>query len=163
MNGTARVMILGDSPYRVETWPKSIQVDLAHLICGEPLGFGIARQVFVLGTDPTKVVKVEIAAGSFQNVIEWQTWNDLRETQYAKYLAPCHHISPCGIVLIQSRVGPLTARHERQPLPSFLTDFKRSNYGVLDRRVVCCDYGTNLLLNHGAFASRMRKPKWRDG
>lgn len=143
-------------------WPKSVQVDFADLFCGEKLGNGIGRQVYVLATDATKVIKVETSSQSFQNVIEWETWNDLKGTDYAAFLAPCHFISPCGIVLIQSRVEKLTPQREKVRLPSFLTDFKRSNYGLLKNRVVCCDYGTNLLASHGAFASRLRKPDWWD-
>lgn len=136
--------------------------DFARLFCDKSLGYGAGREVFVLGTDETRVVKVEAEAASFQNVLEWQTWQDLKETKYGKFLAPCHLISPCGIVLIQSRVTPLTPELEKVRLPSFLTDFKRSNYGVLDGRVVCCDYGLNLLLTDGAFASKLVKPEWWD-
>lgn len=144
----------------ISDWPPSVWQDFAQMFCGDTLGRGIGRQVYSLTTDPTKVVKVEMASESFQNAIEWETWKNLCDTKYAKYLAPCHWISPCGIVLIQTRVEPLRPEHENVRLPDFLSDFKRSNYGVLDGRVVCCDYGTNLLLNHGAYASKNRKPEW---
>lgn len=139
----------------------NVLVDFSALFCGDLLSeAGISRRVFVLATDPTKVVKVEEYAGRFQNVIEWETWQQLRETKYAAYLAPCHFISPCGIVLIQERVSPLPPEREHEKLPDFLTDFKRQNYGLLDGRVVCCDYGTSVAINHGAFASKLRKPEW---
>lgn len=143
-------------------WTPAVYRDFASLFCGAPLGEGIGRETYVLATDPAKVVKIERGAGSFQNVLEWETWNELSETKYARYLAPCHWISPSGIVLVQTRVAPLTPEYEDVRLPEFLCDFKRSNYGVLDGRVVCCDYGTNLLINHGAYASKRRKPDWWD-
>lgn len=144
--------------------------DLAGLFLGEMLGSGVGRTVYVLATDPSKVVKFETTAGSFQNVIEWQTWNDLQGTRVARYLAPCHWISPCGIVLVQSRVQTLPTLEaeacgggrslRKVQLPEFLTDLKRENYGLLDGRVVACDYGSNLAINHGACASKLRTPTW---
>lgn len=153
---------MGAPPSVASDWSLTVLSDFARLFCGDRLGEGIGREVYALATDPSKVVKVERGEGSFQNVIEWETWGDLKGTRHAKHLAPCHWISPCGIVLIQTRVQPLTPEHEKARLPSFLCDFKRTNYGVLNGRVVCCDYGTNLLLNHGAFASKLAKPRWWD-
>lgn len=148
----------------------SVLRDVAGLFLGDVLGSGIGRTVYVLATDPSKVVKIEDTAGSFQNVIEWETWKDLQGTRFARYLAPCHWISPCGIALVQSRVQtlpPLDAdaiggrkQLENLRLPEFLTDLKRENYGFLEGRVVACDYGSNLAINHGACASKMRKPSW---
>ena len=142
--------------------PPSVWADFVACFRGELLGAGIAREVYALRTDPSKVVKIEMADRSFQNALEWSTWRQLRETKYAKYLAPCHWISPCGIVLIQERARPLMPEHERVRLPSFLTDTKRANYGVINGRVVAVDYGTNLAISDGAFASKLRKPDWWD-
>lgn len=136
--------------------------DFGHLFCGEKLGGGIGRQVFVLAIDPTRVVKIETASASFQNIIEWETWKELKETPHAKWLAPCWHISPCGIVLIMDRTTPMRPGDEPKQMPEWLSDFKRSNYGALGGRVVCHDYGLNLLLNHGAFAGKMKRPQWWD-
>lgn len=148
------------------TFPLSTGVmrDLIRFVCEAKLGEGVARTVYVLGTDTTKVIKIENDAGSFQNVAEWQLWNEARGTKYERFLAPCHCISPSGSVLVMSRVSPLPPdddpRMRRLKLPSFLTDFKRENYGLLKGRVVCCDYGSHLATNHGAFGSKMRVPKW---
>lgn len=138
----------------------SIKNDFLSLFCGELLGRGIGRLVYAHASAPDYVIKVEEASRSFQNAVEWETWSALKDTRYARWLAPCHQISPCGIVLIMSRTKPLG----RDPLrmPDFLTDFKRTNYGLLDGRPVCHDYGLSNLLNHGAFASKMKKPEWWD-
>lgn len=137
-----------------------VKSDLIHLFCGECLGSGIGRDTFVFGIDDTKVIKIEERAGSFQNVIEWETWESVQGTPGAKWLAPCRFISDSGSVLIMERTTPLgvlTAAKLPKRLPDWLTDHKFANYGLLKDRFVCHDYGTNLLLNHGAFDRKMRE------
>lgn len=131
-------------------------LDLARVICGNELGSGIARTAFVCRIDPTKVVKIENAAGSFQNVKEWEIWQALRWSDQKKWLAPCVEISPCGMVLIQARTE--TPPRSRMPkrVPRWMTDFKRENWGLYQGRVVCHDYGVNV----GEFTARMRTPDW---
>ena len=92
----------------------------------------------------------------------WETWGDLADTEHAKWLAPCRYISECGIVLIQDRVTPMRPNRKRRKLPQWLTDLTTDNYGVIGDQVVACDYGLNLLINHGAFAGALRYPKWQD-
>jgi hypothetical protein len=140
--------------------PLLIKNDFLSMLCGKVLGQGVSRVVYEHKHDPALVIKVELASGSFQNAIEWETWRALKSTRYSRWLAPCHHISPCGQVLIMSRTRPLGADPKR--MPTWLADFKRTNYGMLYGRPVCHDYGTNLLLNHGAFGGSMRTPKWWD-
>ncbi|KAA1057165.1 hypothetical protein [Azospirillum argentinense] len=141
-------------------WAQSVKNDFIDLFCGKFLGAGIGRQVYELATDPTKVVKVEMASRSFQNAMEWETWDRVKDTPWAKWFAPCHSISPCGIVLIQSRTKPFEA--DPDELPEFFTDLKRTNYGVIDGQVVAHDYGFSLLIERGLKRVRMRKPEWWD-
>ena len=147
---------------RFSDWSASVTTDFLRLFCGDLIGEGVGREVYEYAMDPTKVIKVETTARSFQNVIEWETWRDLEGTEYAKWLAPCRQISDCGIVLIQDRVEPMRANHKRRKLPSWLTDFKTDNYGVIRDQVVACDYGMNLLINNGAFSGSLQYPNWRD-
>lgn len=150
---------MSDYDEAVSDWSDSVARDFVRLFCGKLLGNGMSRQVFVLETDPTKVVKVEAYGGYFQNVREWEAWKDLGHTKYGKYIAPCVSISPNGSVLVQERVEPITPDELRAArLPSFLCDFKATNYGRYKGRIVCCDYGTNLLHYVGAEASKLRKP-----
>lgn len=154
----------------IDSLSASVLRDLAGLLLGEQLGSGVGRTVYVHALDETKVVKVEDNARSFQNIIEWQTWHDAKGTPLEPYLAPCHAISPCGILLIMSRVQPLPSLEEEKrggldslrgvKLPSVLTDLKRENYGYLKGRIVACDYGSNLAINHAACGSKLRTPKW---
>lgn len=136
--------------------------DFGYLFCGERLGQGIGREVFVLATDPTKVVKIETQAQSFQNILEWEAWHAAKDGPTAKWLAPCHFISPSGIVLIMDRTQPLRRGEEPDRMPVWLTDFKRTNYGLLNGRVVCHDYGTARALDRGIASKAMKSVKWWD-
>lgn len=131
--------------------------EVFHMLCGDLIGQGVARRVYQSNLAEDEVVKIESSAGSFQNVLEWETWRDVRETPWARFFAPCVAISPCGVALIQKR----TKRPATYPdwMPAFFTDFKRSNYGMLGHEFVCHDYGTNLLMQTG-LTKRLRKVKW---
>jgi hypothetical protein len=130
--------------------------DFFHAFVGRRLGEGIGREVFEFIPDRSKVVKLETVTGSFQNIIEWETWHNLA-AKHRKWLAPCRFISPCGIVLLMDRTEPLRPGDIPARIPEWLSDLKRENYGILDGKFVCHDYGTNLLLNHGAFAGKLVK------
>lgn len=131
--------------------------DAFHMLCGDEIGSGIGRRVFTCDLIPDCVVKIEENGGSFQNVVEWETWLRVKGTEHAKWFAPCRWIAPNGTVLVMER----TQRPGRYPekMPVFLTDFKRTNYGMLKGRLVCHDYGTHLMFEHG-MSKRMRKADW---
>lgn len=134
--------------------------DFFHMICGKKLGSGIARTVYENNFDKTGVVvKIEDVTQSFQNVIEWETWQRVKDTEFARWFAPCVGISPCGIVLVMARTMPATKFPDK--LPVYLTDTKRTNYGIYKGRLVCHDYGTHLLMERG-MTKRMRKANWWD-
>lgn len=128
-----------------------------RLFCDEEIGSGIGRRVFSSAVLPQSVIKCEEGAASFQNVIEWETWQRVRETPFAHWFAPCEWISPSGAVLVMARTKPPTRLPKEVPV--FLTDLKKSNYGIYKGRLVCHDYGTNLLFEHG-MTKRMKKADW---
>lgn len=143
-----------------ENFASPVQSDVFRMLCGEHIGGGAAREVYVCAYDPDLVVKIENASGSFQNVAEWQLWWDAQHIQHsAEWLAPCVSISPCGIVLIQRRTKP--AKRYPEKLPVWLTDTKRTNYGMIGKRFVCHDYGVHLMCNSG-LSKRTRKVEWWD-
>lgn len=132
--------------------------ELFRLICGDLIGSGVGRSVYTNTLDSDLVIKFEENAGSFQNVMEWQTWEIVKDTQFAKWFAPCIAISPCGTVLVQKK----TTRADKYPaeLPAFLCDIKKSNYGVLKNGdFVCHDYGFHMLMEKG-MSKRMQKVSW---
>lgn len=131
------------------------------LLAGQQLGVGMSRKVYVCDLDREWVLKVEDDAGRFQNVMEWETWQAVKGTQFEKWFAPCHHISPSGSVLVMARTTPAVPAKYPKRMPVFLSDFKRSNYGLYKGRIVCHDYGTNLLMDWGK-TTRLRAAHWSD-
>lgn len=139
----------------------SMSRDLFALICGDLIGFGAARSVFIHALDTTCVVKFEHSSQWFQNVIEWETWHIVKRGKHEKWFAPCMSISPCGMILVQRRTTPLEHKDYPRKLPVYLTDWKYSNYGKLDGKFVCHDYGFPNLLGNGLLPGSL-KVNWRD-
>lgn len=138
---------------------KAVYYDCFNMICGAKLGHGIHRAVFECKVRKDLVVKVESDDYRyFANVMEMKFWSDNQYCkEIAKWLAPCEFLSPDGRLLLQRRAQPIVDESQLpKMLPSFLTDLKMSNFGILDGRVVCVDYALNI-----ANASmRMRKADW---
>jgi hypothetical protein len=135
---------------------------LWHMIVGKAIcnGTGASRSVYEVAGQPHLVLKVESAAKSFCNNLEWELWKEVKGTAYAKWFAPCHHISDNGALLVMSRTQPLAYDAYPRRMPVFFDDFKRENYGLLDGRVVAHDYGLLFsLLRHG-LSRRMKAVDW---
>lgn len=140
-------------------FPGVIARDLFGLVAGDEIGYGISRRVYVYGPSPNMVIKFEAGSKSFQNVMEWQAWDDIQDTPYKKWFAPCYMISPCGTVLIQKRTEKMGKKQYPAKMPTFFTDFKYNNYGLYKNRIVCHDYGYNRLMDKG-LSKRMIKADW---
>lgn len=123
--------------------------EIFNSTCGVLLGDGMSRKVVSMKYSDDYVLKIEEGEHCFQNVIEWETWKTVQFTEFAKYFAPCKEISGDGRVLVMARTTLPSRRQYPERLPKFLTDFKFANYGVYRKRVVCHDYGTNLLQTVG--------------
>lgn len=134
--------------------------ELMDTFCGKKLGSGIGREVYENRMDPETVIKFEVGSFSFQNAMEWAVWNDLSyHKPSAKWLAPCVSISPCGLILIQKRTYPIPPKLLPTQIPSWATDEKPENWGLLDGKPVMHDYGYNMLISKGATV-RLKKPHW---
>lgn len=137
--------------------------DLVSLVAGDPLGGGISRKVYVFEPDPSLVIKFEDSGRSFQNVAEYQLWQDLLHTPFAKWFAPVVQISYCGSVLLMKRTEPMQRDQYPDKVPSAFMDRKRSNFGMLDGRLVCHDYGVNAsTMAVNAMNNRLIKADWWD-
>lgn len=128
---------------------KNILADLGKLFIGERLGAGVGREVYVNLMDEDTVIKYE--PEGFQNIKEWEMWQEVEMTKYAKWFAPCITISPNGIFLVQKRTyKPLKVDYPEK-VPSFFMDKKYDNYGVIIekgiKKFVCHDYGSFSLIN----------------
>lgn len=143
----------------VDDLSASILRDWMLTACGKKLGGGIGRHVFVYDLNPRFVIKVEDSG--FQNVIEWEMWQTVKETPYAKWFAPCRSISPLGTVLLMDRTLPAPRKAYPRRMPVFLGDYKYSNYGLLNDRLVCHDYGSSIIASNG-LGKAMRKANWWD-
>lgn len=141
------------------------------LLCDQQIGYGMSRRVFSSKLLPDCVIKVEDGAERFQNIIEWETWQRIKNTEHSRWFARCRWISPNGVILIMERTRPAAPSEFPARMPAYLCDFKRTNYGMApsqDRHgkpgkewFVCHDYGTNLLFENG-MTKRMRKAEWWD-
>jgi len=128
--------------------------EFAYLMTGDQLGNGMSRVVVEHPFDASKVIKIENSANHFQNVMEWQIWDQYRFCkEVSRWLAPCHAISHSGTFLIMEKARDLLPQEKPKQLPTFLTDHKLANYGMIGKRVVCRDYGT---CNFGV-QTRLRK------
>lgn len=132
--------------------------DAMNMLLGAPLGNGSSRRVYVNDLNPSQVVKVEQDAEAFQNVMEWQIWQEAQRSKIADWFAPCRFISPDGRLLVMDRTTQPGAFPER--VPAIFTDLKYTNFGHIGKRFVCHDYGT-LLLARG-LNTRLKKANWWD-
>lgn len=145
----------------------TVRNDFMGMFLGEIIGSGSCRKVYTLQRQPHLVVKVENRSHSFQNIAEWQLWEDLKGTEFAKWLAPCRVISACGSIMIQDRTMPLRIGKDYQEfpteLPTFLTDLKPSNFGKIGKQVVAHDYAVHNAIFHGTKTGlKMRKIARKD-
>lgn len=142
------------------------------LLCDKQLGYGMSRSVFSSKLLPDCVIKVEDGAGYFQNVVEWETWQRVKDTPASRWFAECKWISGNGAVLIMERTRPAAPTEFPGKLPVYLCDFKRTNYGMVASSTrhgkagpdwfVCHDYGTHLMFENG-MSKRLRSVEWSDG
>lgn len=149
----------------------AVHLDAFNLFCGDRIGYGMSRQVFDSPMLPDCVIKVEKDSHRFQNVIEWETWQRVRDTAASRWFAACHWISPNGRVLIMEKTERPDPDAYPEKMPAFLSDFKRTNFGLSmmkdpktgkpAKALVCHDYGTHLMFEHG-MTTRLKKAEWWD-
>lgn len=134
--------------------------DMFSMLIGPKIGEGCSRAVFTAQHDPDYVVKVETRPWrnypEFHNVQEWCTWDKATPKQ-RKWLAEPTRISPCGRVMIQKKTEPTEDILADLPklIPQVFCDTKLDNWGLLDGRFVCHDYGYI-----GGHSWRLAKPRW---
>lgn len=143
-----------------EHFRTTVGKDLSRLAIGALIGTGAYRHVYEWLPDPSLVLKIENGAKSFANVIEDEVWNRVRDTEFARWFAPVVQISDCGSLILQKRTEPIRREELPELVPAFFTDLHIYNWGLLNGRPVCHDYGLNLLMERG-MTKRMRKAGWR--
>lgn len=146
-----------------------------NLLCGDKIGEGMTRTVYECKLHRDCVVKVEDPDSNYrQNWLEHQTWELAASIDGAckatRWLASIRWISPRGSILLMERTRPPSDADFAavEKLPCWLTDLKRSNWGMVKSNkdgkewLVCHDYGTNLCMQDGLVSKRMRKAEWSD-
>lgn len=147
-------------PLADSLFPNIVAKDFFQTLTSQKLGEGAHRTVYKLTLNPDLVVKLEDKAFHFSNVYEWDVWNRVRHTKLAKWFAPCEHISPCGTVLIQKLAKDIEDLSLLpKEIPVFFTDVAPRNFGIYEGRVVCRDYGLNLLMERG-MTNRLKTAEW---
>ena len=120
------------------------------LLCGDLIGEGCSRIVYECGYAKSCVVKISknIDRLSSDNILEWEIWQMVKfmNNDVSKWLAPCMKISDNGRILIQKKTKPLTDKqwNDLKELPRFLTDVKRSNFGMYNGRICTHDYAFTM-------------------
>ncbi len=137
----------------------SIFYDILDNFFGEHLGSGYSRAVFDYKLDKKYVAKIDTnTRGS--NYMEWEVWNEVKNTRFAKYFAECKSISADGKILIQRKAAKIEWFHTiPKQLPAFFHDIRQDNFGVIDGKIVCIDYALNNLLSKG-LTKEMVPVKW---
>ena len=137
----------------------TVNRDFFHLFLGDIIGAGEFRIVYHHAHRKDLVVKAEPNAHSFQNIAEWEFWMDNKDDKkVARWLAPCLYISPCGIFMVQNKTTTPELSQYPKVVPEFLTDLKRRNFGMLNKKLVAHDYG----LHNVKVPTRLKKAEWWD-
>lgn len=135
--------------------------DAISFMCGDLIGSGIHRDVFVYNMDPRYVVKIQNDSSEFSNILEFEVWGYVKETEYAKFFAPCTWMSANGRILIQRRTKPLSEKlRPPEYIPNFFWDVKDSNFGYIGNQFVAHDYefSVGALIRKG-LSKRVKKYK----
>jgi hypothetical protein len=150
---------VGYSDELLDRFRSGTQRELLDFVCGARIGDGMTREVYRYNPSETLVIKIELETSHYQNISEWQVWDHIKDTKFAKWFAPCHSISECGRFLLMKYAEPIAAIRLPAEVPAFFTDLKPANWGVYNKHPVALDYGKHLMLERG-MTSRMRRADW---
>lgn len=119
--------------------------------CGKYLGEGFRRIVYQYTDNPNLVIKFLKNLEDNHNKIEYENWNNLKDTEKGVWLVPCLGLSADGRFLIQERVEVLDKAPDEIPdWIKVLGDYSfggnnSRHWGIYNDRVVLIDYGDKLL------------------
>lgn len=120
------------------------------MLCGNLISEGCSRIVYECGYDKSCVVKIHKNVNRLpsDNILEWELWNMIKcmTNDVPKWFAPCVGISENGRILIQKKTKPLTDKQweNTTKIPTFLSDVKRSNFGIYKGHICMHDYAFTL-------------------
>ncbi len=147
---------------------KETKNSLYNMIVGKFIGEGISRKVYQHNVDESLVVKIQYSRYEHinhqQNYNEWVIWSIVKDLgdEYSKWFVPCVNISNDYNILIQKKTEPVQSYIEQlNEIPEFLEDVHANNFGVLNGKIVCHDYGYlnlhKLLKNNLLTKNKLKK------
>ncbi len=134
--------------------------DLFNLVCGDVIGRGQYRTVYEHHLRTECVIKHD-NRGNYSNVLEFTLWKEVEGTPLEKWFAPVYWLSPGGIWLVQAKTEPLRAGELPKRVPAIFADLKAANWGWLNGRPVCHDFGNSQTYNLAlAAAGNLLRAEW---
>lgn len=120
--------------------------DLYYLMCGREIGQGCYRTVYSTILNKDWVIKRDTGE-NYSNIMEWQIYDEFKNTPIAKWLAPVYYMSPRGLWLVQAKTEPLQQAQMPTRVPAIFADTKLDNWGMWEGSPVCHDYGNNRVFD----------------
>ena len=138
---------------------KIVALELCDFLLGDFLGQGISRYVFESKLNKKQVIKIDCSPHN-DNVLEWNVWNHVMYVpKLAKHFAPCHSISRCGRILVQSKcITGVPYDEYPKMVPEFMADLKYTNWGRIGKNIVCFDYASVIITSMGS--NKTKKVNW---
>jgi len=135
--------------------------ELLDLITNKKIGVGAYRTVYSLNDCDDYIIKVANGDdGEKENLRELLLWIEIKDCypKLKKYFAPCLSCSDTGKYLLQKKViFPDFKKYPKQ-LPSFFSDTKYQNFGLLNGKLVCIDFGCFNIRG----SEKLKTVKWWD-
>lgn len=143
---------------------QDVNTDLITSLIGEKLGQGSYRAVYQHNWDKDWVIKIE-PKSTDSNVTEFMLWDEVNGlcgdlSWVRNWFAPVLWMSPNGKVLCMQKTTeyPKNKKLERpREIPDFFSDVKWDNFGWINNRFVCHDYG--FICRFIKYDKKMRKIK----
>lgn len=143
----------------------NINNDIIAAIIGKPLGEGLSRNVFEYNLNPEKyVIKLE-TTNYRSNASEIILWNEIQGLKgplswVKDWFAPILWHSPNSLVLVMERTYQDPNRKKPDRIPSFFQDVAERNFGWLNNKFVCHDYGS--IYGFIKYSNKFKKANWEE-
>lgn len=106
---------------------------------GKFIAKGKGRKVYQHPNDPDLIIKVPINSDK-ANRWEWEFWNLIKDTEYAKYFCPCVEFTDGNLIMKRCKPGKRVPQGLTIKGIKIKDSTKSTNYGRLGKRNVLLDY-----------------------
>lgn len=145
---------------------ESVNSDLIRMFVGEKIGSGLYRSVYRFNLNPDKYV-IKIEPNSTEcNANEFLIWNEVSGligplAWVRDWFAPILYMSPDAKILIMEKTNPIFPKNITNypdKVPNFFSDIKVDNFGWINGKFVCHDYG--FINRFIKYDKKFRKANW---